>query len=147
MVAYKGAIASRLTPTEKQIAGNKKPADNPSSAGFPFKQPRRSEIFQPPHLISRRLVRMAKLQSRHNSNNQLIRNNKLNLPFLNPLNLPRLTNKRLTPVQRSKLAQTEHLPRTVVIVTDPPTTGSEHSPFDHLDMTVRNKKRQLVHRP
>ncbi|MGF6169763.1 hypothetical protein M2426_003367 [Pseudomonas moraviensis] len=90
---------------------------------------------------------MAKLQSRHNSNNQLIRNNKLNLPFLNPLNLPRLTNKRLTPVQRSKLAQTEHLPRTVVIVTDPPTTGSEHSALDHLDMAVRNKKGELVHRP
>ncbi|BBP69047.1 hypothetical protein PHLH6_10510 [Pseudomonas sp. Seg1] len=88
---------------------------------------------------------MTKLQSRHNSNNQLIRNNKLNLQFLNPLNLPRLPNKRLTPVQRSKLAQAKHLPSTVVIVTDPPTTRSEHSAFDHLDMTVRNKKRQLVH--
>lgn len=147
MVAYKGAIASRLTPTEKQIAGNKKPADNPSSAGFPFQQQRRSEILQPPHLISRRLIRMTELQRRHNSNNQLIRNDKLNLPFLNPLNLPRLTNKRLTAVQRSKLTRAKHLPRTVVIVTDPPTTGSEHSPFDHLDMTVRNKKTELVHRP
>lgn len=147
MVACQGAIASRLTPTEKQIGGNKKPADNHSSAGFLFQQQKRSEIFQPPHLISRRLVGMTKLQSRHNSNNQLIRHHQLNLPFLNPLNLPRLTNERLTAVQRSKLAQTEHLPGTVVIVTDPPTTGSEHSPFDHLDMTVRNKKRQLVHRP
>ena len=90
---------------------------------------------------------MTELQRRHNSNNQLIRNNKLNLPFLNLLDLPRLTNKRLTAVQRSKLALTERLPGTVVIVTDPPTTGSEHSPFDHLDMTVRNEKRQLVHRP
>jgi hypothetical protein len=141
MVACQGAIASRLTPTEQQIAGNKKPADNPSSAGFLFKQQERSEIFQPPHLISRRLVGMAQLERRHNSHDQLIRHHKFNLPFLNPLNLPCLTNKRLTPVQRSKLAQTKHLPRTVVIVTDPPTTGSEHSPFDHLDMTVRNKKR------
>ena len=90
---------------------------------------------------------MAQLKRRHYSNDQLIRHHKLNFPFLNPLNLPRFTNERLTPVQRSKLAQTEHLPGTVVIVTDPPTTGSEHSPFDHLDMTVRNKKRQLVHRP
>ncbi|SMQ26424.1 hypothetical protein SAMN04488483_2952 [Pseudomonas helmanticensis] len=90
---------------------------------------------------------MTKLQSRHNNNDQLIRHHKLNLPFLNPLNLPRLTNKRLTAVQRSKLTQTKHLPSTVVIVTDPPTTRSEYSPFDHLDMTVRNKKRQLVHRP
>ena len=88
---------------------------------------------------------MTEFQRRHNSHNQLIRNDKLNLPFLNPLNLPRLTDKRLTAVQRSKLTRAKHLPRTVVIVTDPPTTGSEHSPFDHLDMTVRNKKRQLVH--
>lgn len=88
---------------------------------------------------------MTKLQSRHNSNDQLIRHHQLNLPFLNPLDLPRLANKRLTPVQRSKLARPKHLPGTVVIVTDPPTTGSEHSPFDHLDMAVRNKKRQLVH--
>ncbi len=90
---------------------------------------------------------MAQLQSRHHITNQLVTNDKLNLPFLNLLNLPRLPNKRLTAIQRTKLAQTEHLPSTVVIVTDPPTTGSEHSPFDHLDMTVRNKKRQLVHRP
>ena len=90
---------------------------------------------------------MTELQRRHNSNDQLIRHYKLNLPFLNPLNLPRLANERLTAVQRSKLARPKHLPRTVVIVTDPPTTGSEHSPFDHLDMTVRNKKPKLVHRP
>lgn len=90
---------------------------------------------------------MAQLERRHNSHDQLIRHHKLNLPFLNPLNLPRLTHKRLTAVQRSKLARPKHLPSTVVIVTDPPTTGSEHSPFDHLDMTVRNKKRELVHRP
>ncbi len=90
---------------------------------------------------------MTELQCRHNSHDQLIRHHKLNLPFLNPLNLPRLANERLTAVQRSKLAQTEHLPRAVVIVTDPPTTGSEHSPFDHFDMTVRNKKTELVHRP
>ncbi len=88
---------------------------------------------------------MAQHERRHNSNDQLIRHHKLNLPFLNPLNLPRLTNERLTAVQRSKLAQTKHLPRTVVIVTDSPATGSENSGLDHLDMTVRNKKRELVH--
>ena len=115
--------------------------------GFPVPAAKRSEILQPPHLISRRLVRVTQLQSRHHITNQRVTNHKLNLPLLNPLNLPRLTNERLTAVQRPKLTRPEHLPGTVVIVTDPPTTGSEHSPFDHLDMTVRNKKRQLVHRP
>lgn len=90
---------------------------------------------------------MAKLQRRHNSNDQLIRHDKLHLPFLNLLDPPRLTHERLTPVQRSKLTRPEHLPGAVVIVTDPPTTGSEHGTLDHLDMTVRNKKRELVHRP
>lgn len=90
---------------------------------------------------------MTEFQRCHNSNDQLIRHDKLNLPLLNPLNLPRLANKRLTAIQRSKLTQAKHLPRTVVIVTDPPTTGSEYSVLDHLDMTVRNKKRELVHRP
>lgn len=88
---------------------------------------------------------MTQLQRCHNSNNQLIRNDKLNLPLLDPLNLPRLAKERLTALQRSKLTSAEHLPRTVVIVTDPPATGSEHSPFDHLDMTVGNEKRELVH--
>jgi len=88
---------------------------------------------------------MAGLQSPHHPTNQLIANDKLNLPLLDPLNLPRLTNERLTPVQRSKLTQTKHLPRTVVIVTDPPAPGSEYSILDHLDMAVGNKKRELVH--
>jgi len=88
---------------------------------------------------------MASLQSRHHPTNQLIANNKLDLPLLDPLNPPRLANERLTAVQRPKLARTKHLPRTVVIVTDPPTTGSEYSVLDHLDMTVGNKKRELVH--
>ncbi|VEF09020.1 Uncharacterised protein [Pseudomonas fluorescens] len=88
---------------------------------------------------------MTQLESRHNSNNQLIRHHKLNLPLLDPLNLPRLTNKRLTAVQWPKLTRSKHLPRTVVIVTNPPTTRSEHSVLDHLDMTVRNKKPELVH--
>lgn len=90
---------------------------------------------------------MASLQSRYHPTNQLIANNKLNLPLLDPLNPPRLTNKRLTPVQRPKLTRSKHLPRTVVIVTDPPATGSEYSLLDHLDMTVGNKKRELVHSP
>jgi len=90
---------------------------------------------------------VAQLESSHHITNQRVTNDKLNLPFLNPLNLPRLTNKRLTAVQRSKLTQAKHLPRTVVIVPDPPTTGSEYSVLDHLDMTVRNKKPKLVHRP
>lgn len=90
---------------------------------------------------------MAQFQRCHNSNNQLIRNNKLNLPFLDPLNLPRLTNKRPTAIQRPKLTRAKHLPRTVVVVTDPPATGSEHSVLDHLDMTVGNEKCELEHRP
>ncbi len=88
---------------------------------------------------------MAQLKSSHHPTNQLITNDKLNLPLLDPLNPPRLTNERLTPVQRPKLTRTKHLPRTVVIITDPPTTGSEYSILDHLDMTVGNKKRELVH--
>jgi len=88
---------------------------------------------------------MTELQRRYSSNDQLIRHHQLNLPFLNPLNLPRLANERLTAVQRSKLASAKHLPRTMVIVPDPPTTGSEYGFLDHLDMTVRNKKPELVH--
>lgn len=88
---------------------------------------------------------MASLQCRHHPTNQLITNDKFNLPLLDPLNLPRLTHERLTPVQRPKLTRSKHLPGTVVIVTDPPTTGSEYSLLDHLDMTVGNKKRELVH--
>ena len=88
---------------------------------------------------------MAQLKSRHHITNQRVTNHKLNLPLLNPLNLPRLTNKRLTAVQRSKLTQAKHLPSTVVIVPDPPTTGSEYRVLDHLDMAVGNKKPELVH--
>ena len=88
---------------------------------------------------------MAQHKSRHYRANQLIANNKLNLPLLDPLNPPRLTNKRLTPVQRPKLTRSKHLPSAVVIVTNPPTTGNEYSLLDHLDMTVRNKKTELVH--
>ncbi len=88
---------------------------------------------------------MAQLESSHHITNQRVTNHKLNLPFLDPLNLPRLTNERLTAVQRPKLTRPKHLPGTVVIVPDPPTTGSEYSVLDHLDMTVRNKKPELVH--
>jgi len=88
---------------------------------------------------------MTEFQRRHCSNDQIIRNNKLNLPFLDPFNLPRFTHERLTAVQRPKLTRAKHLPGTVVIVTDPPTTGSEYGAFDHLDMTVGNEKRELVH--
>ncbi|SDS40136.1 hypothetical protein SAMN05216579_0695 [Pseudomonas granadensis] len=90
---------------------------------------------------------MTQFQRCHNNNDQIIRNNKLDLPLLDPLNLPRLANERLTALQRPKLTSAEHLPRTVVIVTDPPATGSEHSALDHLDMAVGNEKRKLVHRP
>lgn len=128
-----------------KTGANKKPADNHSTAGFPFQPAKGSEILQPPHLISRRLIRVTQFQRCHNSNNEFIRNDKLNLPFLDPLNLPRLANERLTAVQRPKLTSAEHLPRTVVIVTDPPATSSEHSTLDHLDMTVGNEKRELVH--
>lgn len=88
---------------------------------------------------------MAQLKSRHYRANQLIANDKLNLPLLDPLNLPNLTNERLTAVQRPKLTRAKHLPSTVVIVTNPPTTGSEHSVLYHLNMAVGNKKRELVH--
>ncbi len=88
---------------------------------------------------------MAQLKSSHHITNQRVTNHKLNLPLLNPLNLPRFPNKRLTAIQRSKLTQAKHLPRTVVIVPDPPTTGSKYGVLDHLDMAVGNKKPELVH--
>lgn len=88
---------------------------------------------------------MAGLQSRHHPTNQLIAHDKLDLPLLDPLDLPSLTNERLTAVQRPKLTRSRHLPRTAVIVTDSPATGSEYGFLDHLDMTVGNKKRELVH--
>lgn len=88
---------------------------------------------------------MALFQSRHYRANQLIGHHQLNLPFLDLLDLPRLTNERLAAVQWSKLAQALHLPRTVIVSTDPPATGGEYGTFDHLDMTVGNKKAELVH--
>ncbi|SDP53106.1 hypothetical protein SAMN04489798_6129 [Pseudomonas arsenicoxydans] len=88
---------------------------------------------------------MTLLQSHHHRTNQLIRHHKLNLPFLNLLDLPRLTNERLTAIQWAKLTKPKHLPRAMVISTDPPTTRSEHSTLDLLHMTGRNKKAELVH--
>lgn len=88
---------------------------------------------------------MALLQSHHHRTNQLIRHHKLNLPFLNLLDLPRLTNERLTAVQRAKLTKPKHLPRTMIISPDPPSTRSEYSTLDLLHMTGRNKKTELVH--
>lgn len=90
---------------------------------------------------------MTLFQSIHHRANQLIRHHKLNFPFLNLLDLPRLPNERLTALQWTKLTQAQHLPCTVIISPDPPTTGSEHSTFDHLDMTGRNKKTELIHGP
>lgn len=88
---------------------------------------------------------MTKLQRCHNSNNQLVCHHQLDLPLLNPLNLPRLAYERLTAVQRPKLTRPEHLPGAMVIVANSPATGSEHSVFDHFDMTVGNKKSEFVH--
>ena len=151
MVAYKGAIAGKPAPTMKRSHPSnrrqQKTRRQSLICGFPVPAAERSEILQPPHLISRRLVRVAQLKSSHHLTNQSITNHKLNLPFLDPLNPPRLANERLTAVQRPKLTRPRHLPRTVVIVPDPPTTGSEYSVLDHLDMTVGNKKSELVHRP
>lgn len=88
---------------------------------------------------------MTLFQSHHHRPNQLIADHKLNLPFLNLLDLPRFANERLTAIQWTKLTQPEHLPRAVIISPDPPATGSEHSTLDHLDMAGRNKKTELVH--
>lgn len=88
---------------------------------------------------------MAGLQRRYHRVDQRIGHHQFNLPLLNPLNLPRLANKRLTAVQRPKLTRAKHLPGAVVIVANSPATGSEHSVLDHFDMTVGNKKSQLVH--
>jgi len=106
-----------------------------------------SEILQPPHFISRRLIGMAFFQSHHHRPNQLVADHQFNLPFLNLLDLPRFTYKRLTAIQRSKLTQTQHLPRAVVVSTDPPATGGEYGVFDLLHMTGRNKKAELIHSP
>lgn len=90
---------------------------------------------------------MAKFKCGHNSHNQLIRHHQLNLPFLNLLDLPRFPDKRLTAVQRPKLAEPKHLPRAMIISPDPPTTCGEYSTLDQLDMAGRNKKAELVHSP
>ncbi|MNR15135.1 hypothetical protein D3C85_1316520 [compost metagenome] len=88
---------------------------------------------------------MALFQSHHHRANQLIGHDKLDLPFLNLLDLSGLANERLTAIQRTKLTQAEHLPRTVVIVTDSAATGGEYGTFDLFHMTGRNKKGKLVH--
>jgi len=88
---------------------------------------------------------MALFQSRHHRLDQLIRHHQLYFPFLDPFDLPRFANERLTAVQWAKLALAQHLPRAVIVSPDPPATGSEYGALDHLDMAVRNKKAELVH--
>ena len=88
---------------------------------------------------------MALFQSCHHRTNQLIRHHKLNFPFFYLLDLPRFANERRTAIQRTKLALAQHLPGAMVISPDPPATGSEYGALDHLDMTVRNEKAELVH--
>jgi len=141
-----GRLPDSHRASRAKFRGNKKPAEI-TLGGFLIPAAEESKLLQPPYLISRGFVRMTELQRSHHRHDQLIRDHKLNLPFLHLLDLPRLANKRLTAVQRTKLTQAKHLPRTVVIITDPPTTGSEHSAFDHLDMAGRYKKAKLVHRP
>lgn len=104
-----------------------------------------SEILQPPHLISRRLIGVTLFQSRHHRANQLIGHHKLDLPFLDSLDLPGLANERRTAVQWTKLALAQHLPGAVIVSADPPATGSEYGALDHFDMTVGNEKSELVH--
>lgn len=86
---------------------------------------------------------MALLQSHHHRTNQLIRHDKLNLPFLNLLDLPRFPNEWLTAIQRAKLAKAEHLPGAMVVRADPSATGGEYGTFDLFHMTGRNKKESL----
>lgn len=90
---------------------------------------------------------MAEFQRSHHGYDQLIRHHQFNLPFLNLLDLPCFANKRLTAIQWTKLAQTQHLPRAVIISTDPPATGGEYGAFDLFHMTGRNKKAEFVHGP
>ena len=88
---------------------------------------------------------MALFKRRHYRVNQLIGDHQLNLPFLDLFDLPCLANERLTAVQWTKLAQSQHLPCTVIVSTDPSATGGEYGTFDHVDMTVGNKEAELVH--
>ncbi len=88
---------------------------------------------------------MTLLQSRHHRPDQLVADHKLNLPFLNLLDLPRFPNERLTAIQWAKLTEAQHLPGAVIISADPSATGGEYGAFDHFDMTVGNKKAELVH--
>jgi len=104
-----------------------------------------SEILQPPHFVRRRLVGVTLFKSRHHRANQLIGHHQLDLPFLDPLDLPRLANERLTAVQWTKLALAQHLPGTVIVSADPPATGGEYGTFDHFDMAVGNEESELVH--
>lgn len=88
---------------------------------------------------------MALFQSRHHLPDQLIRHHQLNFPFLNLFDLPRFANERLAAIQWAKLTLAQHLPRAVIISPDPSATGSEYGAFDPFDMTVGNKKAELVH--
>ena len=88
---------------------------------------------------------MTLLQRQHHSANQLVTDHKLNLPFLNLLDLPRFTNKRLTAVQRAKLAEAEHLPGAMVVSADPSATGGEYGTLHVVDVTGWSKKAELVH--
>ncbi|MNG29719.1 hypothetical protein D3C84_1151970 [compost metagenome] len=88
---------------------------------------------------------MALFQSRHHRTDQLIRHHQLNFPFLDLFDLPCFANERLTALHWTKLTQAQHLPCAVFVSTDSPATGSEHSAFDHFDMTGRNKEAELVH--
>jgi len=90
---------------------------------------------------------MTKPQRSHNSHNQLIRNNQLNLPLFNHFNLAHPPEKRLTTVQRTKLATPQHLPGTAFVVPDAPAASSEDSGFHRLNMAIRHKEGKLVHRP
>ncbi|MGF7113878.1 hypothetical protein QF017_003383 [Pseudomonas laurylsulfatiphila] len=124
--------------------GNKKPAEIAFS-GFFFEQSGRSEIFQPPHLVSRCFVGVALFKSRHYRANQLIGHYQLNLPFLDLFDLARLAYEWLAAIQGAELALAQHLPGAVIISADPTATSGEYSAFDHFDMAVGNKKAELVH--
>ena len=88
---------------------------------------------------------MALLERSHHGLNQFICHDQLNFPFADVFDLSGSPDKRLTAVQRSKLALPHGLPGALVVGADSTATGGKYGTLDLVDMTWRNEKAELVH--
>jgi hypothetical protein len=104
-----------------------------------------SEAGELPNLISRCLVRMAVLERGNYRLNQLVGHHQFYPPLFDLFNHARMPDKRLTTVQRAKLALAQHLPGAAVVVADASTTCGEHSGLDHFHMARWDEEGEFVH--